>query len=146
MKRIQIFTALWRETNALYVEWARQHHLSYCELLVVLSLAEKEKGCLQKEICKQWTLPKQTVNTVLKSFMEQSLVNLSPSQEDRRAKTIDLTEKGKLFCKKISQQLQTVERKVWDEMGEANSKVLIEEMTLYNHLLKEMVDCETKDI
>ena len=45
-----------------------------------------------------------------------------------------------------AQQLQTVERKVWDEMGEANSKVLIEEMTLYNHLLKEMVDCETKDI
>lgn len=69
----QLYTELWRETNALYEDWARKHGLSYYELLVILSLSEKDMVHTQKNICRRWQLPKQTVNSIFKKFYWQRL-------------------------------------------------------------------------
>ena len=49
-EQIKLYTTLWQETNALYEKWAKKHGLSYYELLVILSLADKS-ACKQKDIC-----------------------------------------------------------------------------------------------
>ena len=67
-EQLQHYTVLWRETSALYEEWAKRHALSYYELLVILSIMNPDGPCLQKDICTHWQLPKQTVNTILKNF------------------------------------------------------------------------------
>ena len=69
--RLRRFYALWRENNDIYAEWAQARGLSYFELLVILSLAEGEKT--QRQICDQWTLPKQTVHSILRAFQRQGL-------------------------------------------------------------------------
>lgn len=67
-EQLQHYTVLWRETSALYEEWAKRHALSYYELLVILSIMNPDGPCLQKDICTHWQLPKQTVNTILKTL------------------------------------------------------------------------------
>ena len=37
-EQLKHYTVLWRETSALYEEWAKKHGLSYYELLVILSI------------------------------------------------------------------------------------------------------------
>ena len=59
-EQLQHYTVLWRETSALYEEWAKRHALSYYELLVILSIMNPDGPCLQKDICTHWQLPKQT--------------------------------------------------------------------------------------
>ena len=64
-EQLKHYTVLWRETSALYEEWAKKRGLSYYELLVILSIMEPGGPCLQKDICTHWQLTKQTVNTIL---------------------------------------------------------------------------------
>lgn len=68
-EQLKHYTVLWRETSALYEEWAKKRGLSYYELLVILSIMEPDGPCLQKDICTHWQLPKQTVNTILKKTL-----------------------------------------------------------------------------
>ena len=92
--RLRRFYALWRENNDIYAEWAQARGLSYFELLVILSLAEGEKT--QRQICDQWTLPKQTVHSILRAFQRQGWVTLEPMEADRRNKAVRLTPAGRV--------------------------------------------------
>lgn len=96
-EQLKHYTVLWRETSALYEEWAKKRGLSYYELLVILSIMEPDGPCLQKDICTHWQLPKQTVNTILKNFAGRAWITLVPSEEDRRGKVILLTRAGYLW-------------------------------------------------
>lgn len=144
MQKLELYTALWRETNMIYEDWAKKHGLSYSELLVILSLAEMKGTCLQKDICRQWTLPKQTVNSVLKNLMERSLVSLTSYETDRRSKLIQLTKEGKLYVDSIAGDLQRAEYSAWTKMGEENTDMLLKTVSLYNSYLKEEVESERK--
>lgn len=144
MKKLELYTALWRETNMIYEDWAKKHGLSYSELLVILSLAEMKGTCLQKDICRQWTLPKQTVNSVLKNLMGRSLVSLTSYETDRRSKLIQLTKEGKLYVDSIACNLQKAEYSAWTKMGEENTEMLLKTVSLYNSYLKEEVESERK--
>ena len=69
LQDIQAYNALWLDSSVLYREWAKAHDVSYFELLVILSLTEGP--CSQKEICQKWQIPKQTVNSILKNFLQK---------------------------------------------------------------------------
>lgn len=137
LEQIKLYTTLWRETTSLYEDWAKRHGLSYYELLVILSLSESEGICKQKDICRDWVLPKQTVNTILKHFLERSWVTLVPSEEDRRNKDILLTDAGNEFVQIAVNELQAHECAVWNSLGQEKSRALIEITALYNKLFKE---------
>ena len=53
------------------------------------------ENCTQKEICQSTWLPKQTVNTIITDFYKNGFVILEERPEDRRTKTVKLTEKGR---------------------------------------------------
>ncbi len=142
-EQIKHYTVLWRETSALYEEWAKKRGLSYYELLVILSIMEPDGPCLQKDICTHWQLPKQTVNTILKNFAGRAWITLVPSEEDRRGKVILLTDAGRLFMEATTSDLQAHERSVWQKMGQENARALLESTTLYNKLFKETDSNET---
>ena len=84
-----------------------------------------------------WLLPKQTVNTILKGFLARGWVTLIPNDEDRRNKSIALTETGREFMHKISRELNEHECRAWDEMGPECTKALLDGMALYNRLFRE---------
>lgn len=137
-EQIKLYTTLWRETMLIYEDWAQRHGFSYCELLVILALAEDGEVSTQKEICRQWQLPKQTVNTILKGFEQREWTVLTPSSEDRRNKEIRLTAAGKAEIDSIASALQRCEKTAWKRMGRECSDALINSTRLYNQLLREV--------
>ena len=95
LTQILAYDALWRENNALYSEWAKAHGLSYNELLVMLSLTrEADAPCTQKDICRQWLLPKQTVNSALKNLVRAGYLRLEATDGNLKNKWVCLTETG----------------------------------------------------
>ena len=95
LQDIQAYNALWLDSSVLYREWAKAHDVSYFELLVILSLTEGP--CSQKEICQKWQIPKQTVNSILKNFLQNNWVRLTPAKEDKRNKIILLTHDSRAY-------------------------------------------------
>lgn len=131
------YTAVWRESNAIYESWAKERGLSYYELLVLLSLAEKGNGTNSRDLCEHWGLPKQTVHSILRNFIQRSWVIMDADGRDRRSKRIRLTEMGRKQGEEIAGALLEREAVVWADMGEADGRALIELTNRFNRLFQE---------
>ena len=77
-EQLQHFYALWREENAMYDDWAREQGLSSNSALILYALYEAKENCTQKSISQMWSIPKQTVNTILKEFSANGYIELLP--------------------------------------------------------------------
>ncbi len=130
-KEIKQYNALWCKTNAAYEDWAKQYHLSYYELLIFVSLWDEEEFCTQRMLRDQWTLPKQTVHSILKNFEKKNWVYLESMERDRRNKAIYLTKEGRKFVKRVMEDLQFCEQTAWEKLGEQRRKALLENTALY---------------
>ena len=135
LQDIQAYNALWLDSSVLYREWAKAHDVSYFELLVILSLTEGP--CSQKEICQKWQIPKQTVNSILKNFLQNNWVRLTPAKEDKRNKIILLTQEGRAYMEPLAHKLADCECAVWVKLGEERRKALMEGTALYNKFFRE---------
>ncbi len=117
MIQLQRFYSLWKEENAMYDEWAKEHGLSPNSALVLYALYESKEMCTQKNISQKWSIPKQTVNTILKDFIEKGYVELFTLENDKRNKALKLTPNGRIYAGKIIDALHKREMFVIDKMG-----------------------------
>lgn len=53
MEELNRYYEVWRETNYIYEDWAKQHGTSACCLLTLISIDESEDPCTQKRISQQ---------------------------------------------------------------------------------------------
>lgn len=113
----QRYYALWRESNTMYEEWTKEQGLSMNGYLILYSFYDEEEAPTQKSISRKWMIPKQTVNTILKDFMQKGYVETISMPEDRRNKLLRLTESGKQYADAIIEKLQEKEFYVMQEMG-----------------------------
>ena len=113
------YTAVWRQTYAIYDAWAKRHGLTYPELLAVLSLSAPRP----EEIAETWLLSRQSVRTILQGFAKRGWLTLEPCQADRRKKRIVLSREGQAA--------------VWQTLGEKRTESLIKTTALYNELFEE---------
>ena len=67
-----------------------------------------------------WSIPKQTVNTILKEFSANGYIELLTDKEDKRNKLITLTPKGHAYAEKIIEALHKRELFAIDRMGLEN--------------------------
>ena len=116
-EQLQRYYTLWREENAMYDDWAREQGLSSNSVWILYSLYEAKESCTQKSISQMWSIPKQTINTILKEFSANGYIELSTDQEDKRNKLIVLTPKGNAYAGKIIEALHKRELFATERMG-----------------------------
>ena len=131
------YTAVWRQTNAIYDAWAKRHGLTYPELLAVLSLSAPGPAPRPEEIAETWLLSRQSVRTILQGFAKRGWLTLEPCQADRRKKRIVLSREGQAAVRRIARALGAVEAAVWQALGEKRTESLIKTTALYNELFEE---------
>lgn len=99
-KEIQCCSQIMQSMDNLYEEYARKNGLTYMSLYILETIYEQRR-CTQKRISEITLYPKQTVNMVIRSFLEKGWVMLEPDKADRRNKYVSLTEEGEAFAGKI---------------------------------------------
>lgn len=134
-QQLSEYYSIWREINALYDIWAKQHGISSNTLYVYYSLYE-DNNCTQKEICTKWCLPKQTVNTILKDLEKKNYITLASQSNDRRNKTIKLTQTGKDHIFKIVKALKTKELTILRTMRHSEVESFIQSFKRFTELFK----------
>lgn len=114
-----------------YEKYAISKGLTYLSLLVLEEIYELGDGCTQKQISEDTHYPKQSINLVVKSFMEDGFIELKELPKNRKNKGITLTEKGRQLCEDIIVPLLKQEEQAIIEIGEVESQELIRLIELY---------------
>ena len=128
-----------KQIDALYSELARRSGLSDCAFWLLYSLRDTEGICRQKDICGQWTLSKQTVNSALKRLESQGLIILEPEAGNAKSKRILLTDKGDRFAEQHIDQVFELEQRVLHRMGEAAVEAMLDTNRCYLELFREEI-------
>jgi len=99
--------------DSLYDSYAKSVGLNSTTIMVLQHLLDSEKPQTQKEVCNTLGLPKQLVNSIIKTFWEQGFVRLKEAK-DRRNKDIIVTDEGRTYAAKILRPLDDAESAAWD--------------------------------
>ena len=122
------------DMDEVYEEYAKAKGMNYVSLVILEEIFESGEGCTQKQISEATRYPKQTVNLVVKSFIEDGYVELVEDALNRRNKQIVLTDKGRTYCNGIVLPLLEKENSVMKDMGDEASSELIRLLELYSRL------------
>ncbi len=120
MKEWERYYALWRECNLMYDRWAKEQGISMNGYLILYSFYDKTEVPTQKSISQKWMIPKQTVNSILKDYMQKGFIETVSMPEDKRNKILKLTSAGKAYADSIVGALQEKELFVIKELGIEN--------------------------
>ena len=131
---------IFKETDAIYNKLAKRAGLAESAYWIMYSIRMMHGRCTQKEICSQWSLSKQTVNSGLKYLEKEGLIVLAEFSEDRRSKEILLTEKGKKFSQEYIDIVFEMEMETFEKMSDIERKGLIDSSKRYMELLQKQVD------
>ncbi|MCL2752944.1 MAG: MarR family transcriptional regulator [Defluviitaleaceae bacterium] len=126
----------WHKINCLYDLYAKSLDLSFVSVLVLWTLHNSVAVCTQKELCQKLGLPKQVVNSIIKSFWERGYVELKEAK-DRRNKEIIVTKKGNEFAKKVLSPLSEAEYAVWKGLSPQEIAILAGALEKYIMALEE---------
>ena len=125
---------------AAYELYARRHNLTAKELFVLDILWFAPEGCLQADICARLSATKQTISAIIKKFWKKGYVSLTESEQDRRNKTVRLTEAGIRYVKQIIPPAADAEIKAMAELSEADMTELVRLTALFSHHMKSKFD------
>ena len=85
---------------ALYDAYAKSNGILMKTFLVLNALFYAEDGLTQKQICDRTFHSKQTVNLIIKNLLKDGYATLAESADDRRVKTVRLTQAGRAYAEK----------------------------------------------
>ena len=107
----------YNETNALYHAAAVQFGLSDTAFWILYALYSSAAPLTQVQMCAEWCLPKQTLNSAVRSMVEQGLLVLTPAPGGKRAKNLNLTESGRALAEKTIARVVRAEAAAICRMG-----------------------------
>lgn len=121
----------------LYEDYAKMVGLTYISLIVLRIIYDTLEDCTQKLICEQTHMPKQSINTVIKSFLKQGFIELKEIDSDRRNKKIWLSESGKVYADKVLRKLLDAEKNALKNLTFEQRNMMIELMSMYEKGFRE---------
>lgn len=123
-----------------YEDYAKSKGLNYLSLMVLEEIYELGDGCTQKQIADDTHYPKQSINLVVKVFLEDGIVEMKELPENRKNKGITLTEKGRQLCDNVIAPLLRHEEQTMTVIGDAESRELIRLLELYGKTYCEQIN------
>jgi|LGVE01.1.fsa_nt_gb DNA-binding MarR family transcriptional regulator len=123
-KQLEAVTSSLSRTNEIYGRWAKKQGLNYNSLMILYTMHRKE-NCTQKQICDEWLIPKQTVNTICKEFNKSGHLIFETNPNDKRGKLIKFTKSGRTYADGILNALYTLEEKTMQKMGAEMCECLV---------------------
>lgn len=131
-----------KELTAIYRSAAIKYGISDSELWVWYALLVLGGEYSQQNICDIWSLPKQTVNSVIANLTKKGYVYLEAVPGTRNRKIIRLTEEGKAFGENRVLHIYEAETRAIEKMPEQELMTFIALMGKYITLLREEINKE----
>lgn len=111
-----------KEFDNLYHLYALKNNISDSTFIVLYSLYNYEEGLTQMDICVEWNISKQTINSTIKDLKDKEYIDLI--NIDGKNKKIVLTTKGKEKTKCI-EEIVKIENSIASKTNEEEFNKLI---------------------
>lgn len=138
-KLFEIFNQQFKELTAIYHRAASQNDISDNEFWVWYALFALDGEQSQQSICEMWSLPKQTVNSVVSGMIKKGLVYLETIPGTRNKKVIRLTEAGQKFGEKVILNVYEAEQRAIGQISPQQLQLCTELLAKYISLLDEEI-------
>lgn len=128
-KSCEIFNlfSLLRKLNGLNKQRVESFGLNNLESIILFHI-DKMEDLTQKDLVNKLQMPKQTVNSIILNLKENDLIYMKASENDKRVKTLVLTEKGAKEVDNINKALKMSNKKIFDQLGIEKIKRIEEDL------------------
>ena len=75
--------------DGIYDEYGRKNKIASTNVLWVLYALNDDEKHSQKDICDGWSIPRTTINTIIKDLEQQQMVEMIPILGKRREKYVN---------------------------------------------------------
>ena len=133
-KQQRDFYFVWSQINILYCKWAEYSGVNYTTFITLYSL-DVHGSMTQKNICDFYGFPKQTVNGIIHNLIDDGYVIFETNLKDRREKRVVLTQKGKIYVKKLLSPLYQAEQYAFSTIGSEKIAQMLDTIDIFNLLL-----------
>lgn len=142
-EQLEIINQLVKELASVYRGIASKFGISDNEFWVWYALLNLGGDFSQQDICDMWSLPKQTVNSIISNLKKKEYLHLQASPGVKNRKVIRLTEEGRCFGESVVMKIYQAEYSACKKMEEAEREICIALLGKYIMLLKkELYDKE----
>lgn len=114
---IFIIFSMLRKLNGLNKQRVESFGLNNLESIILFHI-DKIENLTQKDLVNKLQMPKQTINSIILNLKENVFIYMQASKEDKRVKTLLLTEKGENEVKRITDSLKASNKEIYDQLGE----------------------------
>lgn len=130
-----------RELIRVYSDSIKNLDISNNEFLVWYTLIALEGNYTQQDICSIWSLPKQTVNTIIMRLCIKKYIYLESLLGNRNMKIIRLTKTGNDYGSKLIAPFIEIEKKAFDDIPLEKLAIASEVLEKYlKNIQKELIE------
>lgn len=119
--------------DGIYDEYGKKCKVASPNVLWVLYALNDDEKHSQKDICDGWSIPRTTINTIIKDLEQQEMIGMFPIPGKRREKYIKLTAKGKEYADYVLAKLYQKEKMIFERISEPD-KFINDLEDLYNNV------------
>ncbi len=135
IKQLYELNKMSKKSVALYHKVALSIGVSDSSLGVLYALLEAKTPCSQYDLCGEWFIPKQTINSSVAALQKKGLISLSPIAGTKNKKSIALTGAGKEFVENTVGKLRDTELSALMELAPEERELYVRLNQKYNRAL-----------
>lgn len=136
-KTLKILNQQVKELTAIYHQAASKYGISDNEFWVWYTLLLMDGEQSQQSICEMWSLPKQTVNSVVSGMIKKGHIYLETIPGTRNKKVIRMTAAGKEYGDNIILHIYGAEQRAVEKLSLHERQACTELLEKYITLLRE---------
>lgn len=136
-KHIDLVNQQIKELIGVYRDAARTLDISESEFWVWYTLVTMDGDHTQQDICQTWSLPKQTVNTVISHMRRRKYAYLEAVPGWRSRKTIYLTPEGRKYGEELVRPVMQAEKRAFEKMPEEDLALVTAAFAKYIRAIRE---------
>lgn len=141
-KQLETFNQQMKDLTAIYRRAASQCGVSDNEFWVWYTLLMSGAEYSQQDICEMWSLPKQTINSVIAHLRQKGFLSLEVVPGTRNRKIIRLSETGRVFGEKIVTPIYKAEQRTLAKLTAQERGLCVALMEKYVTIFKEELNEE----
>lgn len=129
-----------KELVGVYRDAVKYLDISESEFWVWYTLVAMEGDFTQQDICALWSLPKQTVNTIIAHMRLRRLAILEAIPRTRNRKIIRLTAEGRKYGEKLVEPVSRAEERAFSRVQPEELKLVTDAFGKYISMIREEMD------
>ena len=142
-EQVELINKQIKEMVSIYRDAVRHLNISESEFWIWYTLVAMDGNYTQQDICSVWSLPKQTVNTIITHMKLKKYAYLEAIPGTRNHKVIRLTDEGRRYGEKIVLPISMAEVKAFEKISPDEFALVTNIFGKYIEIIREEFHAET---